>query len=132
MTRLTWANAIWLVCYFAMINGIVVSLVRVRERVLTEMSTPEARQKWQDWREEARRQTTGEGPVQRRMPSSPEPPALVLMRDRFAMVVTAGIVFSTVFFVFMMILVRGVMNSRIRRPGQTLPALPSLGDNHHP
>ena len=116
MPRLTWVNAIWLASYLAMINGIVLGLMRVRENVLANMSTPEARKKWQEWREEAREQTTGEGPVQRRMPGSPEPPALVLMRDRFATVIAAGVVFSTVFFLFMMIIVRGVMNSQVRRP----------------
>ena len=53
-------------------------------------------------------------PVKRRVPKSAEPPALVLMRDYFAVCLAIAVVLSSVLFGTFMVLVRGAMSSRAR------------------
>ena len=61
------------------------------------MGTPEARAEWNAWRESEPNQRTDLS-VSRRPPKSPEPPSLVLMRDHFAVLMSAAIVFSSLLF----------------------------------
>jgi hypothetical protein len=51
----------------------------------------------------------GAGPVKRRVPGSLEPPALVLMRDHFAVCLGFALLLSTVLFGTFMFFVRGAM-----------------------
>jgi hypothetical protein len=55
---------------------------------LETMDTPEARRQWQAWRD-APPNTRTDLPVERRPPSTDEPPALILLRDYFGVMMTA-------------------------------------------
>ncbi len=54
---------------------------------------------------------SGDGPVRRRTPKSVEPPALVLMRDYFAVCAVISVVLCTVLFGTVMLLVRGIAST---------------------
>ena len=88
---------LWLAAYVAIMVGIIVSLFVVRSRALTSLSTPEARADWQAWRDAAAKQSA-EGPVRRRVSKSTEPPALILMRDHFPVMLTGSLFFGTALF----------------------------------
>jgi hypothetical protein len=84
---------------YALLLAVVIwSLFSARNWTLVELATPRSREQWQAWREDVRQQQAQPGPVRRRVPKSTEPPALVLMRDYFAVSLTAAIVFATVLY----------------------------------
>lgn len=89
---------------------------RGRQAALATYQGENARQQWEQWRSEVTRQQAEGSPVQRRIPKSAEPPALVLMRDYFweclvgAWVVSTGLGLSLFFFV------RGALLSPTWRP----------------
>ena len=82
-----------------------------RQTWIDNNSTPAVQASWQEWREDAAKQDggLGSGPVKRRAPKSSEPPFVVLLRDHFGVVQTAAVVFSTVLYLFALILIRGLM-----------------------
>jgi hypothetical protein len=53
---------------------------------------------WEAWREDVRQQQGQKRPVQRRVPKSAEPPALVLMRDYYRVSLAGAILFATVLY----------------------------------
>jgi hypothetical protein len=112
MSRSLW---LWLAAYAATIAGVVILVLHVRGTTLREMDTPEARAQWQEWRQSSPNQDTT-GPVRRRPPSSAEPPALVLVRDYFALVMAGSILFSSLLFAAIMLAVRGVLSPNVILP----------------
>ena len=90
-------RSLWLAAYVAIVIGIIVGLFVVRTRTLASLSTPEARSDWQAWREAAAKQSA-EGPVRRRVSKSTEPPALILMRDHFPVMLAGSLFFGTALF----------------------------------
>ena len=68
---------------------------------------------WQAWREDVRQQQTNPGPVKRRVPKSDEPPALVLMRDYFAVLMVGAVLFSSLLYWIMAWFVTGILRQRI-------------------
>ena len=101
---------VWLVAWLA-VEIVVVGLVfQAREMALREMDTPEARAQWEAWRE-AKPNTTEQGGVRRRPPSSPEPPTLVLLRDHFGVILGGAVLFSSLLFGSVAIVVRGALSS---------------------
>ena len=103
----------WIVGYAAMSCVIVWLMVAARDRAIQQLSTPQSLAQWQAWREDVRQQQTERGPVQRRVPKSSEPPALVLMRDYFAVSLVGALLFSTALYGVIAWLVTGMM-SRVR------------------
>ncbi len=77
-------------------------------------STPAVIESWKEWGADAAKQTgaPGTGPVKRRAPKSAEPPFVVLLRDHFGVVQTAAVVFSTVLYLFALILIRGLRQAQ--------------------
>jgi hypothetical protein len=62
-------------------------------------ASPRGQAEWTKWREDVKRgAVSDDGAVSRRTPKSTEPPWLVLMRDHFAVCLTAAIVFTTLLF----------------------------------
>jgi hypothetical protein len=96
-----------LVAYAALMVVVVFAMLRVRETTLATMGTPAARAEWTAWRESEPNQRK-DLPVSRRPPKSAEPPSLVLMRDHFAVLLSAAIVFSSLLFAALAIAIRGV------------------------
>ncbi len=72
------------------------ALARWREGRLTALTAPGVQAGWDDFREAMRRESGREGPVQRKVPKSLEPPELVWLRDYFSLAVVAWIVLAGV------------------------------------
>jgi hypothetical protein len=102
---LGWALA---VVYLVMLVGIVVSMFQLREVTLETMGTPEARAEWEAWRQAAPNQRKDQ-PVERRPPKSDEPPALVLMRDHFPVMLGGAVVFSSLLYGALAFALRGAI-----------------------
>src|SRR5262245_36654228 len=110
-SRWVWA---WLVGYVVLLSAILWSLYYVRWWALAEMAKPDSVGQWQTWREDERQQAEHPGPVQRRVPKSVEPPALVLMRDYFGISLAGAVLFSSLLYWIIAWLVTGAFSSRDR------------------
>src|SRR5262245_28703363 len=97
-----------------MLTAVVGGMVRLRGMALAVYGTPEAQAEWDEWRKRATEMEQQPESVKRRAPKSAEPPALVLMRDYFAVCLGLAVVLSTVLFGTFMMLVRGAMSDRGR------------------
>ena len=89
------------ICGFAYalcLGGVVWSMFAARDWALAEMSSDESVAEWETWREEVLDEQTNPSPVQRRVPQSTEPPALVLMRDHFGVSLAGAVLFSTLLY----------------------------------
>ena len=84
-------------------------LLRMRAGWLAELDRPEAQARWDELRRDMRRQTGRDGPVQRKVPKSAEPPARVWLRDYFQLAVVAWVLFVGVLGGFFSLLVAGVL-----------------------
>ena len=104
-------RSLWLAAYVAIMVGIIVGLFVVRSRTLASLSTPEARANWQAWREAAAKQSA-EGPVRRRVAKSTEPPALILMRDHFPVMLAGSLFFGSVLFTLIGWAARGAFGAK--------------------
>jgi uncharacterized membrane protein YedE/YeeE len=79
----------------------------VRERLLVWQSSPAAQQHWDRFRAAMKVESTGEGPVKRKVPKSAEPPLKVWLRDYFGLAIGAWVVFGSVVFLVTAVLARG-------------------------
>ena len=109
MKHLTPANLAWLVAYLFVMASVVWGVFLFRDWATNTFDTPAARAEWQTWRDAAKKQTTPDGPVQRREPKSPEPPALRLMRDYFVTCELLAVVLSSALFATFAFLLRGAL-----------------------
>lgn len=73
-----------------------VVLLRARGSWLQQLERPEAQEQWDAFRNDMRRQSGRDGPVQRKVPRSTEPPARVWLRDHFPLAVAAWTLFAGV------------------------------------
>ena len=105
------ARAAWVLGYVTVLGLVVWSVLRVRDATIRELSTPEARAEWQAWREAAPNLPNA-APVHRQAPTTEDPAALILMRDRFPAVMAAAVVFTTLFYVVLMVSLRGAFGNR--------------------
>jgi hypothetical protein len=108
------ATWFWVAAYVAMVATVASGMVRMRSVALSVYGTPEAQAEWDEWRTKAKEMEQQPEPVKRQAPQSAEPPALVLMRDNFAVCMGLAVVLSTVLFGTFMMLVRGAMGDRSR------------------
>lgn len=108
---LTRSTLFWLLAYLAVMALVVAGLIVVRQRTLARLDTPEARRQWQQWKQQTAKQQAG-GPVRRRPASSNEPPALVLLRDRFGAIVVTTVMVCSFLFAFLAFVARGAVGSR--------------------
>ena len=81
-----------------------------RHVTFRDYAGPEARAKWQQFRDEMKR-VSEDGPVKRRPPASDEPPALRLMRDHFGVSLGATIVFGSLLYAMIWGALWGVFNT---------------------
>jgi hypothetical protein len=87
---------------------------------LAELAQPEVQAEWDAFRDAMRKQSGRDGPVQRKVPKSPEPPELVWLRDYFALAVTAWVTLVGVLGGFLGMLVLGLAGGG-RRESATDP-----------
>ena len=87
------------------------AFMRWRESRLEALSTPEAQADWDAFRDRMRRESGRDGPVQRKVPKSPEPPELVWLRDYWRLAIAAWTVFAGLIAAFIAMLARGAAAS---------------------
>src|SRR5215212_9867606 len=101
----------WLLGYVTVISCVLGGLSYARSVALETYGSGAAQKEWDEWRDDAQQMASGDGPVRRRTPKSVEPPALVLMRDYFAVCAVISVVLCTVLFGTVMLLVRGIAST---------------------
>lgn len=110
----------WLIVlagYLLMLAVLAGLLVYARSWALDELASDEMRAKWHQWQEDERkRMEDPDQPVRRRVPTSPEPPLLVLLRDAFAGVLLGVLLFATVMYGFAAVVGRSIWQSRASPP----------------
>lgn len=104
------ALAVILVGWFVLMLILIGGMFYARQRTLIAMSTPEAQAEWDAWRE-SEVNKRDDLPVKRRPPKSVEPPALVLMRDHFPVLLGAAIVFGSLLYGALAFAVRGSLQT---------------------
>ena len=85
----------WLAGYVAAMTLVAWSVTAARTWALAELGTPESTAEWEEWREDVRADQGQPAPIQRRVPKSAEPPALVLTRDYFAVLMCGSVLFTS-------------------------------------
>jgi len=110
MSRSVAVNLAWLAAYLAIVGSLVAWLVSSRPRLIAHFSRASSQQSWENFREEARRQEQGEGPVKRRVPKSEQPNMAVLLEDHFEICIAAAIIFPSLLFFATMFFIRGAVN----------------------
>jgi hypothetical protein len=106
-----WSNFTWLFAYLLIIALVVGAVIYGRQRALEVYGSAAAQGEWDQWRADAREMAEQPSTVKRRAPQSVEPPALVLMRDYFAVCLAGALILSTVLFGTFMVLVRGALQT---------------------
>jgi hypothetical protein len=113
--RLAVAAVLTLWC--GLLIGPPVAFLRWREARLPQLATPTTQADWDDFRDAMRRESGREGPVQRKVPKSAEPPELVWLRDYAALAVTAWIAFVGILGGFVGLLVLGMLRAGLTGRG---------------
>lgn len=111
MKFLTTANLITAVVYIALIGGLVISFSRAANWAESNYQSEQAFENWEQWRQEAKEQSQGKGPVKRRVPKTEAPPALILVKEHYYSLLTISIVLSTALYATFAFFVRGVFLS---------------------
>ena len=79
---------------------------------MEQLNTPEERQRWLDYQGELTRQEADVNTlVKHKISTRDEPPMLVWLRERFAPILVAVVVFGSLFFGMAMFLARGLRRS---------------------
>ena len=102
----------WLGAYLICMLLVVWGMQRARQFATATYGTADAQSEWDAWRQAASRDTGAGQPVttgvQRRLPKSEAPPALVLMRDYYTSCLVFALLMSSALFGTLMIAVRGI------------------------
>ena len=98
-----------LAAYVILIATVAGGLFAARSRVLQHRDPESSRQAWEQWRQEAARQSAGQGPVRRRAPTATEAPTVLLLRDHFVACLTLALLISSVLFATLAMMLHGVL-----------------------
>ena len=110
-------GAVLLGLWMLALIGPPLALARWREGRLAVLTAPGVQAEWDAFRADMRRQSNRSGPVQRKVPKSPEPPELVWLRDYFPLAVTAWVVLVGVLGGFLGLLALGAAGTwRVNDP----------------
>ena len=95
--------------------AIVYGMISLRNKQLDGNHSASTQADWQQWRNEAARQSAGEGPVQRRVPKTLDPPIMVLFSEHFPVIVIFSLLFGSAFYFMIYFFVHGTLtrNSNI-------------------
>lgn len=108
--------------YGLLLAGAVYGVGEARRRALADLAAPAAQAEWNEWREETKRLSETPGPVKRRPAKSSEPPLLVLLRDHYAVALGSILLTGSMFYWFLVVLLRGAATSPVVRGGEGEPA----------
>ena len=101
-------SAVILAAWLAAVCGPPAALLAWRQQRLVVVGSPEAQADWDAFRADMRRQSGRDGPVQRKVPKSSEPPELVWLRDYVNLAVIAWVALVGVLGGFLAALVIGI------------------------
>lgn len=96
-------------------------LAIVRTSWMERLNRPEARAGWDEFRGAMQAQTGRDGPVQRKVPKSVEPPGLVWLRDHFTLACVAWLLFGSVLWGVTAFFAIGVGSQRGAAVGRSPP-----------
>jgi hypothetical protein len=102
----------WIAGYTALIAAVVGSMLWARQSVLEGLATPESISDWQTWRSDVKQTQTNTGQAERRVPKSDQPPALVLMRDYFGVLMTGAILFTSMLYWVIAWFITGIVKGK--------------------
>jgi hypothetical protein len=102
----------WLLFGYALLVGIIVGAMIWAKHSVARLSSAESISDWQHWRADVKGQEAHPGPVARSVPKSAEPPALVLLRDKFAVLMVGALFFSSMLYWIIAWFVLGILSSR--------------------
>jgi hypothetical protein len=105
----TWTMAVFLGLWAATLVGPPIALLRWRAARLAELDAPAIQADWDAFRDEMRRQSGRTGPVQRKVPRSPEPPERVWLRDYVGLAIAAWVALTGVLGGFLGLAIRGIL-----------------------
>lgn len=110
----------WFAGYLVSIGAILYGLFALRIEQLAEVDNSAAQIGWESWREEAARQSSGTGPVQRKVPKSVRPPLRVLFSENFSILVVFALIFGSAFYFIFYFFVRATLSrqTEIDRDGE--------------
>jgi hypothetical protein len=108
---LRWSNLAWIIAYLLTLTLVAGGAIYGRQRALEIYGSAAAQGEWDQWRADAKKMAEQPSAVKRRVPKSAEPPALVLMRDYFAVCLAGALILSTILFGTFMVFVRGVLQT---------------------
>ena len=106
---------VWLAGYLMTMAAILCGMISLRNKQLDGNHSASTQADWQQWRNEAARQSAGEGPVQRRVPKTLDPPIMVLFSEHFPVIVIFSLLFGSAFYFMIYFFVHGTLtrNSNI-------------------
>ncbi len=107
-----WAVALVAAAWVALLAVPPVLLIRSRAAWLEALERPEAQERWDEFRDAMRSQSGRQGPVQRKIPKSAEPPLRVWVRDYVWLAIAAWLVLGGALGLFTMVLVAGALGIR--------------------
>lgn len=119
------AGAVWL----ALLVGPPVCLLYWRSAWLAALERPEAQAQWDEFRDAMRGQTGRDGPVQRKVPKSVEPPLRVWLRDYAGLAIAAWVVLGGTLGLFTGFLALGAA-ARGAGPSSAAEDQPGRGCDH--
>ncbi len=101
-------TAVVVAAWLATVCGPPAAFLAWRQQRLLVVGSPEAQAGWDAFRADMRQQSGRDGPVQRKVPKSSEPPELVWLRDYALLAVIAWVALVGVLGGFLAVLVIGV------------------------
>lgn len=119
-TRRNTLRAIAGILYLVIMAAVVLGLRAAREWSQKTYAMPTTQSSWQEFREDVAKGSK-QSPVQREVPQSIEPPALVLLRDYYWECTVISLVLTTALYGAMTFMVLGVLGNP---PSTNLPSDP--------
>lgn len=105
------AKLLLLMAYVVTMTALIAALLAARRSALATLDTPEAREHWRAWKAEVERQKKSRGPVERRSVRSDEPPAVILLRDRFPVILATTVLIGSFLFGFLAFVTWGAVRT---------------------
>ena len=102
----------WFVGYLITMAAIVYGMISLRNKQLDGNHSASTQADWQEWRHEAERQSTGKGPVQRRVPKTLDPPIIILFSGNFAVILIFSLLFGSAFYFILYFFVHGTLTRK--------------------
>ena len=111
---------LWLLggAYLLLLSGVALGLWYGRQWSARTLANAPAQAQWQDYRQALAAQAKQGGPVQRQVPRSLEPPALVLLRDHFGSCLLLAMLIASALFATLAFFAIGVARDSAEGPAR--------------